>query len=301
MIVPNQQNIKVHFAGGENLKLSTMLAEKADVKYFLFTVYPFIRKKQNYDTALIEKLQRVSRHTIMDSGLFTLMFGAEKGKKSPEFIEDWYQKIVKFVKATGYRGTVVEVDCQKVLGPEKAWEYRRRMKKDLPNNRQINVFHFEDGKEGLDRLIDFSDYIAISVPELRALGKKKHCESIAKYIKNRKHTIDIHLLGCTENKLLKELNYCSSADSTSWKMSQRWGLIEFINGGKVVKTASKRRPNSEGMVTIDFAKLSKKFGPEVLEYLGRDMTEKTLEGYVILLICAQEARKKYELLAGDQS
>ena len=61
----------------------------------------------------------------------------------------------------------VEVDCQKILSPEIAWKFRKEMKRLLPDNRIINVFHLEDGKKGLDRLIDFSDYIAISVPELR--------------------------------------------------------------------------------------------------------------------------------------
>ena len=41
-------------------------------------------------------------------------------------------------------------------------------------NRIINVFHIEDGQKGLDRLIEYSDYIALSVPELRILKKKEY-------------------------------------------------------------------------------------------------------------------------------
>ena len=139
-----------------------------------------------------------------------------------------------------FKGTVVEVDCQKVLGVEKAWEFREKMKLDLPNNRQINVFHKEDGQKGLDRLIEFSDYIAISVPELRAIGQKSYTEKLANYIKNKKPEIDIHLLGCTENKLLKNLNFCSSADSTSWVSLNKFGWFKYNDG---VKTHSIKKSN----------------------------------------------------------
>ncbi len=93
-------------------------------------------------------------------------------------------------------------------------------------NRQINVFHKEDGQKCLDRLIEFSDYIAVSVPELRVLGQKNYTEKIVHYIKNKKPSIDIHLLGCTENKLLKQLSFCTSADSTSHKAPARYGSIQ---------------------------------------------------------------------------
>jgi hypothetical protein len=128
-----------------------------------------------------------------------------------------------------YTGTMVEVDCQKVLGVEKAWRFREKMIEKVPN-RVINVFHIEDGQKGLDRLIEFSDYLAISVPELRFSGKKNHLNSIAHYIKNKKPSIDIHLLGCTEKKKLRELNFCSSADSSSWISGIRYGQIETTAG-----------------------------------------------------------------------
>ena len=67
--------------------------------------------------------------------------------------------------------TCVEIDCQKVLGVEDAWYFRERMRRRLKNP-QINVFHFEDGRRGLDRLIDFSSYIALSIPELRIIKPK---------------------------------------------------------------------------------------------------------------------------------
>ncbi len=239
MIVENQKNIKVHFAASENDSHFCEL-KAGGIDYMLFTAFALICTKfgitkSSFNKRTLEtgpKIYQNSKHCIMDSGLFTLMFGSHKGEKSEDFIERWYNEIVNYVNESGYKGICVEVDCQKVLSAEKAWKFREKMISDLPNNRQINVFHIEDGHKGLDRLIEFSNYIAISVPELRFLGKKNYLESIAHYIKNKKPTIDIHLLGCTELKYLKSLNFCSSADSTSWNSCVRYGFVQLRNGNK---------------------------------------------------------------------
>jgi hypothetical protein len=162
------------------------------------------------------------------------MFGSLKGKKDEAYLNKWYECLTDYVLYENYNGTMVEVDCQKVLGVEKAWEYRIKMKDKVPN-RIINVFHFEDGQKGLDRLIEFSDYIALSVPELRIIKKKEYLYSLANYIKNKKPEIDIHLLGCTEKNKLRQLNFCSSADSTSWLAPMKYGLIETSKGKNHIK------------------------------------------------------------------
>lgn len=237
MIVPNQQNIKVHFAGCENTPQFKMILS-TNVKYTLYTCFPFVERMTfgkgkfpimpcDIEPKLIPKyVTDNSKHCIQDSGLFTLMFGAGKDIKITEsLINKWYDNLVSFTLNNNNNATCVEVDCQKILGFEKAWDYRQKLRNDLPN-RIINVFHKEDGQKGLDRLIEFSDYIAISVPELRSLGKKNSTIQIADYIKNKKPNIDIHLLGCTDLKLLKRLSFCSSADSTSWTSAKRYGFIK---------------------------------------------------------------------------
>lgn len=162
------------------------------------------------------------------------MFGSHAGKKDEHTVNMWYDGLVEFTLEHGSNVTCVEVDCQKILGVEKAWEFRQRIKKDLPNNRIINVFHIEDGKYGLDRLIEFSDYIAISVPELRIANLKNYVPTIAEYIKNKKPEIDIHLLGCTELKLLQRCNFCTSSDSTTWTSSKRYGFLEERHVSEIV-------------------------------------------------------------------
>lgn len=237
-IITGQTNLKVHFAGSEQVNFAR-IANKVGVEYFLFTVFPLICGKfgiKSYSTSMDKikipsYLQSFSKHTIMDSGLFTLMFGSHKGQKDEKFIDSWYNEIINCVYETGYKGTCVEVDCQKVLGVKKAWDLREKMKRQL-SNRIINVFHIEDGQKGLDRLIEFSDYIAVSVPELRHLNKKNHVVKLTNYIKNKKPSIDIHLLGMTEKTLLKELNFASTSDSTSWLAPNQYGVIGDSEFGK---------------------------------------------------------------------
>jgi hypothetical protein len=248
MIVENQSNLKVHFAGCEVMN-QFYAVEKLGINYSLYTAFPFLERTvlnskksplmpchlKGNDYEIPKYVASKSKHCIQDSGLFTLMFGSHKGQKDEKLMNAWYDGLVKFTLDNNNGATCVEVDCQKILGVKKAWEYRERFKKDIPN-RIINVFHKEDGQKGLDRLIEFSDYIAISVPELRFLGQKNSVVQIANYIKNKKPNIDIHLLGCTELKILKELNFCSSADSTTYIAGKRYGYIK----GKHIKNIKKQ-------------------------------------------------------------
>lgn len=305
MIVPSQQNVKVHFAGAENPVRVRLIHDVTGINYSLFTIFPFLCEKfgikhgyQQGDSTYPEIADlnvNLSRHSIMDSGLFSLMFGSFQADRDIAFIERWYETLVETVKAGGYTGTCVEVDCQKVLGVAQAWQFRERMRRDLPNNRQINVFHKEDGQAGLDRLIEFTDYIAISVPELRALGRKKDARAIAHYIKNKKPSIDIHLLGCTENKMLRELSFCTSADSTSWTSFNKYGHFKF-NDGK--KTHAIRKDTIRREVLIE------KYGERVAKAITdsrRKATDSLLYYHCCDAMQLEYLLKQYTIYAGPQN
>lgn len=233
------KNIKVHWAGCE-VQNQYIAAELMGVRYGLYTCFPFVERmvlgtktapimpldwqRDDPTFKIPQHITKTETHTIQDSGLFTLMFGSQSGKHPASIINKWYDGLVEFTLKNGKGATCVEVDCQKILGVEEAWRFRERLRQDIPN-RIINVFHLEDGQKGLDRLIEFSDYIAISVPELRFAGKKNYVSTLARYIKNKRPEIDIHLLGCTEAKLLEENRFCTSADSTSWIAGKRFGFV----------------------------------------------------------------------------
>ena len=206
------QNVKIHFAGSDGEIIFHSALQAAGVKYRLYSCFPFIDKKSLSDDFtlpddnIIKIQDRTMKHVIQDSGLFTLMFGAGKNRKvDHDYLVNWQDKLIKFVLQNKLKATCVEIDCQKLLGVEEAWFFRERMRKLLPN-RQINVFHYEDGKDGFDRLIDFSDYIAISVPELRIVKPKTYKKlyllfllscAIIYIVKGReKTTSHSHITGC---------------------------------------------------------------------------------------------------------
>lgn len=237
-------NVKVHFAGGE-VQNQFIAAQQLGVVYSLYTCYPWVERmifdkakspvmplpwQKGGDTGKLipEFIAKTQKHVIQDSGLFTLMFGSQKSvEKDERLINRWYDGLVEFTLHHGQPVTCVEVDCQRLLGVDKAWEFRERLRRDLPaSNRIINVFHLPDGEKGLDRLIEYSDYIAISVPELRFAGKKNYVPALARYIKKKKPGIDLHLLGCTELSLLEECSFATSADSTSWIAGKRFGFLK---------------------------------------------------------------------------
>ena len=273
-----------------------LACKELGIQYALYTAFPFVERMvfgsgkapimplkwmKNPAVEIPTIISQSCRHVIQDSGLFTLMFGSQKNiTKDEALVNRWYDSLVEFTLNHGQPVTCVEVDCQKVLGVEKAWEFRQRMKHDLPNNRIINVFHLEDGMKGLDRLIEFAEYIAISVPELRFSGKVNWTTKIAQYIKSRKPTIDIHLLGCTATKLLRENTYCTSCDSTTYVVPKRFGFL----GGRHIR-------NIKTDAIIDY------FGQEhfnnVAEYNNEQNTR-------TLLLSIEHYRREYQIACGNQ-
>jgi hypothetical protein len=287
-------NIKVHFAGGEQIVFSLLLHE-AGVQYFLWTVLPFIGENFIPDPFPItvkhlfppRVLESISKHTIMDSGLFSLMFGAHAGPRDRAFLERYQEALIDFVLSRRIKSTVVEIDCQKILSPKVAWEFRRKLRDSLPN-RQINVYHVEDGTKGLDRLIEFADYIAISCLELRAINRKMYNENVyklASYIKNKKPEIDIHLLGCTVKSILSRCRFCTSSDSTSWQGVNRFGSIM----GYATRHISKK-------ALEDALPALKK----VFYYCHIEPTEERFEYYGNYYIAALLHKKMYTQCVGGQ-
>lgn len=287
-------NLKVHFAGSEQIDFS-IVAHKAGVNYFLWTCFPFISNQFGIKGFPItckilfppKEIEKFAHHSIMDSGLFTLMFGAHKGKRDKDFLLRWQHAMIDFVRENNIQSTLVECDCQKVLGVDEAWQFRRLFR-DSVKNQIINVFHYEDGKIGLDRLIEFSSYLAISVPEIRIVKSKSYKEDVyrlASYVKNKKPEIKIHLLGCTEPKMLQQCNFCTTADSTSWQAVNRFGRIL----GNHVKTI---RPEIKDKCIPAIR--------EMFEQCGIQETEKRIDYYTNYYISAWLHKREYEKYAGNQ-
>ena len=89
-------NIKVHFAGSDGGEIFYAALLAAQTKYRLFSCYKYILKRRPDDDFrlpadhVIRVQDTVNRHVIQDSGLFTLMFGAGKGKtQTLESLTEW--------------------------------------------------------------------------------------------------------------------------------------------------------------------------------------------------------------------
>lgn len=287
--------IKIHYAGAEVMN-QFVACKELGINYALYTAFPFVERMvfpkgkapilplkwmTNPAIDIPVHINQSCRHTIQDSGLFTLLFGSRKDvEKDYNLISRWYDALIQFTLDHGQPVTCVEVDSQNIIGLEKTWEFRERMKRDLPNNRIINVYHLKDGEKELDRLIEFSDYIAISVPEFIANGKRDYVTKLTHYIKAKKRTIDIHLLGCTATRLLKENTFCTSCDSTTYIVPKRYGFL----GGRHIRN-------------INTSAIKAHFGEEhfnnVAEYNNEQNTR-------TLLLSIEYHRREYQKACGNQ-
>lgn len=211
--------MKVHFAG--YLPFVKAL-DKAGVNYVLDTFYELKQMGMKNRVQHLRKMNK-KKHAIVDSGLFTLMFGAKAGTPlSEDFIHKWQTEYAHTINVSGFKHSIVECDVQRVLSTEFAWEMRKLFKTQVKNNTIINVYHLPD--ENPDKLIDFADYIAVSIPELRKFMSKKQRDKITSYIARKAWNKGkrVHLLGCTEKWMMQKYSYCFSCDSTSWISGGRY-------------------------------------------------------------------------------
>jgi hypothetical protein len=212
----------------------------AGARNVLLSAYPLLCDKPTFPiltppipkTGIPAVLAREFEHVILDSGIYTFMFGAEAGMYSTSDIINWTDRLIDFI--TQYvppSVSCVEVDCQKLCGPELAWELRKKMRDKLPRHTIINVIHLEDMPR-LGELVDFAPYIAIAVQELRKF-KFDPVESVQKlvhFIKNRRPELPIHLLGCASGKVLHPVrNQICSADATTWMAPLRGGISHALS------------------------------------------------------------------------
>lgn len=219
-------NIKVHFAGLEGMRFANSVRQMG-VQYGLYSAFDPVYRKLfgggmgDADLQMMDFLSKNMKHVIQDSGLFSLLYGSKSHLADVNTVFKWYDALIEWTLEHGKNFTIVEVDCQDILGTDIAWDLRYKIRNDLPNHRIINVFHLSDGIYGLDKLIEFSDYIGVGsgTPE----NSSSTMYEVSAYIKNKKPSCDIHLLGCSALQTIHKCNFCTSCDSISWKSPLRFG------------------------------------------------------------------------------
>ena len=262
-------NCKVHFVISNDVR-QTLAMRSAGANYALFSAYDFIvGKKESYAAEITPNLFHFN-HVIVDSGLFTLMFGAKKDQQLEySDLHDWACRLAQFARENHVENASwVECDSQKLVGAERTWEIRQEFEALMGDREVINVFHLEDGEEGFDRLVEHSRYIAISVPELR-FNRPKRYKQIASTLARRarilKPEIKIHLLGCTEPAMLADNRFVTSADSSSWLSWARYGWAKGGDGHHVsqlkdeqIDVAAERIAAAAEKYGIDYAPATQK-------------------------------------------
>ena len=214
--------MKVHFAGHG---FHTRVLHDAGVRYVLRSFY-YVREGDGW-TEEDTETYRPFEHIIIDSGLFTMMFGADRDEAlTYKKAKAWQDEYVEFIRDFPLPNvTFVEIDVQKKLGPEAAWRLRKDLRgRTPPDTSIINVYHLEDGDP--TDLIEFSDYIGISQPELRdkdAPDRGRLTSALA--ADAREAGLKVHLLGCTGMEFLRRFRWCDSCDSTSWLSGVMYDML----------------------------------------------------------------------------
>lgn len=228
--------MRIHLAGADKPRFIEP-ALLAGHRYLLTTYYK-LKKEQPKVLAEMVNLFNTGSDLIIDSGLFTMMFGAEKDRSYDlPFMRDYATKYIADVKSYGIRNvTIVECDVHKILGMPAVHELRKQFADSGLD--VIYVWHVEETIDGLLELATREKYIAISVPELRIFFKGKGVSYKAGVhdllARIRAHCgaklPRIHLLGNTvELTMRNHLAY--SCDSTSWLAGVRYAQGSVYRNG----------------------------------------------------------------------
>ncbi len=146
--------------------------------YWLMS-YLYLKTNPNSLSWLKSMAADNDRNLIIDSGLYSYMFGSEQGKipATYEAYLDYVKRYLDDVAGWGLDYHVVEADTQRLLGLESTKRLREEFKP--LGSRCMYVWHQPDGIDGLIELAKQVDYMAIGLPELRmiATGQTKGAAS----------------------------------------------------------------------------------------------------------------------------
>lgn len=178
---------------------------------------------------------------ILDSGLFSLMFGAASSQVMNDadmlaYADRYLDFVAQYRMATN--GLFVELDTHKIA-PQLLPVLRQKIADRGMQDFCIYVNHYEDGSHGFAEICT-QKHIALSVPEARILsgangGVFPRLQSSITMARQINEGVYIHLLGCTETGLLHDLDGFDSGDSISWLASVAWtSAAAFLSNGTQV-------------------------------------------------------------------
>lgn len=184
-----------------------------------------------YGASTAEKaaeLENDGFHVLVDSGIYTLLYG--RSAKEPSS-EDCYKKfsewlaIARDIISRTARATVIEWDCQSIVGLEAIKGFRDVLLAHIPSERVILVWHRDDGIEGLCDIKSRVTYAGITFQGDKNFTREAHLNTAklaALFLKSA--GLRVHFLGLSDLKKLDFLHgLFDSFDSTSWTSPLRYG------------------------------------------------------------------------------
>lgn len=170
------------------------------------------------------------RSFLLDSGAFSFLFGAQKGKKI-----DWLSyadKYADFVKENNIK-RYFELDLDSVIGLSEVTKLRNRIEKRV-GWQSIPVWHETRNKDYWENIMckDYT-YVAIGGISNAKLNRNKKELALPWFINSaHKNRCWIHGLGYTSTSKLSTLRFDSS-DSTSWLAGVRYGTLYQFTGNSI--------------------------------------------------------------------
>lgn len=235
------------FLAGCELAHHSLKAGLAGHKYVLMSYYNWeCGKRLSEIRRTCELADRFGFEVILDSGLFSFMFGAGAGMKHTEDTMMRYaDQYVSFAqKLPIKRLSIIECDAQKVIGTAATIRVREKVFENSGLS-VMYVWHVEEGIPGIERLARRYQYLGLGCPELRKVFKGRDdsyhaavTDLVARIRRASPGALPkIHLLGNTVFADLKNHD-AWSADSTSWLSGEKFGSAKILTdtGFKTVRT-----------------------------------------------------------------
>jgi len=295
--------MKIFLAGCEGIE-PYQAASIAGIKNILFSYY-HLQKKSSTAKEIMSLMNKRDQEVICDSGLFTMMFGAGKGKTyTYSDLLDYTKKYIETAKGFGVKNlTIVEMDTHKILELPKLYEFRKHFEDS--GIQTLYVWHVEEKIEGLFRMAEKYNYIALSVPELRILckGKKTRYQDVVhdllyKIQKNVGRLPKIHLLGNTVPETM-ETNTAYSCDSSSWTFGVRHSRTYFYINGKVhCKYLGRKSDDKWHELFKKETQAIAEANPEMQDYMiGKSEKQRD---YFLQLVYSANSFQKYQMKLNSQ-
>lgn len=286
--------MNIHLAGLEKTGFITSVGLSGH-KYGLLSYFHMNRNPEKERRRCIDLINEFDLDVIVDSGLFTMMFGAGKGKAyDMAAMVEYTKKYIEEVSAYGLKKfRVVECDVHKILGMKEVFELRKHFKG--AGIETIYVWHKQEGIDGLLALADEA-YIALSVPELRILFKQSESQyqagvfNLLSKLKRHRGALPmpkVHLLGNTV-EITMRTSVAFSCDSTSWLAGVRYGQAIVYRDKRLIKAHIR----SELFKTM--IESVKKDHPGAFEKIFALSTTEKMKKYLVNTFISAESFRRYQ-------